>query len=86
VHLRLDAIVNTNGDVVLNCYENNLALNPVTAPVWEAIPGISQFIDDQLGINSGSQPFTSGRGGFGFATKDVTRRSYVDYVEIQRQT
>jgi hypothetical protein len=44
-----------------------------------------EFIDDHLGINSGSQPLTSGRGGFGFAVKDVTRRAFFDHVELMRQ-
>lgn len=85
VHLRLDMIVNTNGDVVLNCYRNDLLANPVTSPVWAAIPGLGQFIDDSLGVNSGSAALTSGRGGYGFWSKDVTRRSYVDHLELQRQ-
>lgn len=84
VHLRLDMIVNTNGDVVLNCYRN-ATVNSVASPTWAAIPGISQFIDDALGVNSGTAPFTSGRGGFAFQTKDVTRRSYIDHVELIRQ-
>lgn len=37
------------------------------------------------GINSGSQPLTSGRGGFGFSVKDVTRRAYFDHLELFRQ-
>ena len=43
------------------------------------------FIDDQLGINSGSQPLTSGRAGFGFSAADVTRRGFVDHIELYRQ-
>lgn len=46
---------------------------------------MAQFIDDHLGINSGSQPLTSGRAGFGFAVEDVTRRAFVDHVELMRQ-
>jgi hypothetical protein len=46
---------------------------------------MEQFIDDHLGINSGTQPLTSGRAGFGFAVKDVTRRAYVDHIELHRQ-
>jgi|WetSurMetagenome_2_1015567.scaffolds.fasta_scaffold49301_4 hypothetical protein len=84
-HLRLDAIVNTNGDVVLRCYQNDLNAHTVTAPTWSAIEGISAVIDDQLGVNSGSQPYTSGYAGFGFECSDVTRRSYFDYLELQRQ-
>jgi hypothetical protein len=87
LHLRLDVIVNTNSDVVLRTYSNELNLHPLgTAPDWQPIAGMAEFIDDQLGINSGSQPLTSGRGGFGFAVEDVTRRAYFDHIELLRQT
>lgn len=86
VHLRLDVIVNTNGDVVLKVLANDLAAHPLgTAPDWQPVAGMVQFIDDQLGINSGSQPLTSGRGGFGMSVKDVTRRAYFDHLELFRQ-
>jgi hypothetical protein len=86
VHLRLDMIVNLNGDVLLQVFQNDLALHPLGgAPSWAAVPGMSEFIDDALGINSGSQPFTSGRAGFGFFTKDVTRRGFFDHLEVLRQ-
>jgi len=48
-------------------------------------PRFYRGIDDQLGINSGSQPLTSGRGGFGMSVKDVTRRAYFDHLELFRQ-
>ncbi len=86
VHLRLDVIVNTNGDVVLKVFQNDLAAHALgTAPDWQPVSGMVEFIDDHLGINSGSQPLTSGRGGFGCSVKDVTRRSYFDHVELFRQ-
>ena len=87
LHLRLDVIVNSNGDVVLKAYQNDLATNPLgSLASWQPIAGMAEFIDDQLGINSGCQPLTSGRGGFGFATRDVTRRAYFDHIELLRQT
>ncbi|MCP4678753.1 MAG: hypothetical protein GY854_25235 [Deltaproteobacteria bacterium] len=87
LHLRLDAVVNTNGDVVLKVFSNDLDANPLgSPPVWDPVPGMVEFIDDHLGINSGSQPLTSGRGGFAFATEDVTRRGYFDHIELLRQT
>ena len=87
VHLRLDMIVNLNGDVVLNVYRNDLiGPNTVVAPSWQAIPGMSQFIDDSLGVNSGTPALTSGRAGFAFQSKDVTRRAFFDHLEILRQT
>lgn len=87
LHVRLDVIVNDNGDVVLHVFQNDLALHPLgTSPDWQVVGGMSQFIDDHLGINSGSQPLTSGRGGFGCAFKDVTRRAFFDHIELMRQT
>ena len=86
LHLRLDVIANTNGDVVLKAHQNDLTAHALgTTPDWQPVPGMVEFIDDHLGINSGSQPLTSGRGGFGFSVKDVTRRSYFDHVELLRQ-
>ncbi|NVJ25110.1 hypothetical protein HUW62_28180 [Myxococcus sp. AM011] len=86
LHLRLDVIVNANGDVVLKAFHNDLASHPLgTPPDWKPVPGMADFIDDALGINSGSQPLTSGRGGFGFTVKDVTRRAYFDSLELSRQ-
>jgi hypothetical protein len=86
VHLRLDMVVNLNGDVLLQVFQNDLVANPLGgAPSWQPVAGMSEFIDDALGINSGTQPFTSGRSGFGFFTKDVTRRGFLDHVEVYRQ-
>lgn len=106
LHLRLDAVVNLNGDVILKVFQNDLTANDVDVPVWEPVPGIEDaalavthgdgtaFVDDALGVNSGLlnltgalvQPFTSGRMGFGFFTKDVSRRGYFDQIECLRQT
>ncbi len=85
LHLRLDMIVNLTGDVLLQAFRSDLVANPVSAPVWVAIPGISTFIDDALGINSGSAPYTSGRMGFGFQSADVARRGAFDHLEAFRQ-
>ncbi len=94
VHVRLDMIVNLNGDVVLNAFENaDLATNDVTAPVFTPIAGMDTlnpssgraFLDDALGVNSGSQPFLLGRAGFGFFCNDVTLRSFLDHIEVARQ-
>lgn len=86
VHLRLDMVSNQNGDVLLQVWSNDLAAHPVgSAPSWTPVPGLDQVIDDTLGINTGSSPFTSGRVGFGFWSKDVTRRAFFDAVEVYRQ-
>jgi len=84
-NLRLDVIRQPNDDVVLKMYKNDLTANPVTAPVWVAIPGMADFTDDNLGIATGSAPFTTGRSGFGFAATDITRRGAVDHVQLYRQ-
>lgn len=86
LHLRLDMIYNTNGDVRLQVFRSNLSTNPLSgAPNWQPVPGMSEFVDDALGVNSGSTPLTSGRAGFAFYTADVTRRGYVDHLEVHRQ-
>ena len=86
LHLRLDVIVNQNGDVVLQVFGNDLAAHPLgSAPSWQPVPGMTEFIDDCTGINSGSQPLTSGRAGFGVMVKDVTRRCFFDELELWRQ-
>ncbi len=86
LHLRLDVIVNPNGDVVLAAFRSDLSAHPLgTPPDWKPIAGMPTFIDDQLAINTGSQPLTSGHCGFGFAVADVTRRGYFDHLEIARQ-
>lgn len=93
LHLRLDMIVQGTGDVVLQCFENDLDSNDVDNPVWGLIPGmegsqhptLSGFVDDALGVNSGSAPFTSGRIGFGFRSEDVTRRAFFDHLVVARQ-
>lgn len=93
LHLRLDMILQGTGDVLLQAFINDLASNPVTAPVWATVPGmegpqypsIEGFVDDVLGVNTGSVPFTSGRAGMGFRVEDVTRRAFFDHVEIARQ-
>lgn len=80
MQLRLEVVVNLNGDVVINCYQSDPAAHPVTSPVWSPIQGIPRFIDDTLGVNSGSMPLTSGRLGFGMQSADISRRAYFDQV------
>jgi len=85
LHVRIDMIVNGTGDVILQCFENDLTANAVTAPAWTAIDGMTEFVDDSLGVNSGSAPFTSGYAGFAFYTAGQSRRGFFDHVEIARQ-
>lgn len=87
-HLRLDAIVEPNGDVLLRGYENNLTLHPLgTTPTWTAITGwpTTGYIDDRLHINSGSAPLWGGRLGFAFAVAaTLNARGAVDGLEAYR--
>lgn len=91
-HVRLDMIVNPSGDVVLRVYKSDLDSNDVTAPLWAVVDGLSAeidntaFIDDALGINSGSLPFSSGYMGFGFQVDGIARRAFIDHIECIRQT
>jgi hypothetical protein len=96
-HLRVDAIVQTSGDVVLRVYKNDVNAHPLNVPagwVWEEVVfedgwvgtfSDGYFIDDSVGINSGSLPLTSGFAGFGFKCTESARRAYVDCVGITQQ-
>ena len=84
-HLRLDAIVNPTGDVVLRCFQNDLTANTVSAPVWAAIPGITDFIDDALGVESGSPPLSGGFAGWGMWSAGDGRVCYYDHFRLARQ-
>jgi len=85
-HLRVDMIVNDNGDVTLQCFENDLDAQPLgVGPAWTAIGGMEEFIDDALQVNTGSPALTSGRAGYGIHVQDVTRRGYFDHIEVFRQ-
>lgn len=86
LHLRLDMRVNLTGDVVLSVFRNDLNANAVTSPVWAAVAGLEQIIDDTLGANTGSLPFTEGRMGYGARFADVGRRVYFDHIESIRET
>lgn len=86
LHLRLDMVVNLTGDVVLKVFENDLDVNPLgSPPVWTAIAGMDDFIDDNLQVATGTPPLTSGRAGKAFFTQDVTRRGFFDHVTLERQ-
>lgn len=86
VHLKLEMVYNTNGDVILNCYQSDLDAHAVSTPTWVAIAGMDPFTDDALGINSGSLPYTSGRVGFGGQFADITRVALFDHAIVEKQT
>lgn len=85
VHLRLDATVQGSGDVLIQVFENDLDTNDVTTPVWSAIDGMSDFVDDALGVNSGSLPLTSGSFGFACQVSNISRRAAFDHLRVERQ-
>lgn len=86
-HLRLDVIVNPQGDVVLNVFKNDLDVNTVTSPNWEAISGMDSFVDDSVGALTGTAPLISGfRGFFGhFNDGEAGKVSLIDHVELEQQ-
>jgi hypothetical protein len=93
LHLRLDMILQGTGDVILQCFQNDLTAHSVSSPSWVMVPGmegpnsptVDGFVDDALGVNTGSAPFTSGYAGFGAKLEAVTRRAFWDHVEVARQ-
>jgi len=86
-HLRLDVLVNPHGEVVLNCYQNDLTAHDVDAPTWAAIDGMDQYIDDSIGALSGTVPFLDTfHPFFGQYSEVVGATTLWDYVEVYRQT
>lgn len=85
-HLRLDCIVQPNGDVLLQCYASDLSSHPLSgAPSWQAIDGMAEFVDDALQVNTGSAPLWGGCWGFAFAVKAaLNRRGAFDALEAYR--
>lgn len=83
-HLRLDVLVNPQLDVVLNVYRN---LGNVTTPTWVAIPGMDSYVDDSLGVLSGSVPLVLDfRGVIGHYAGGVAGTvSLIDHIELSRQ-
>jgi hypothetical protein len=80
VHLRLDVTVAPGaGSCLLEVSKNDLAAHPLSgAPVWEAIPGMAAYTDDD-------SPLVSGDVGFAMCSTDIGRRGYFDALELHRQ-
>lgn len=85
VHLKLEAIVEPNGDVLLRAKKNNVLAHGVNSPVWDDILGMDDFVDDNLAVNSRSNPLTSGLMGFGTRMDDVQRRTYFYWITTAAQ-
>lgn len=84
VHLKLTIIAQANGDVVLRCYRSASDLDE--AADWQPIEGLDEFVDDVTKINSGSDPLTAGRPGFGFSYLGKNRVAAISNLQITRQT
>lgn len=87
-HLRLDVVVQPNGDVLLQVFSNDLTSNPLgSAPSWTAIAGMAEYIDDVLRVATGTAPLWGGCLGFAFAVDgSVARRGAFAALEAYRQT
>lgn len=85
--LRMDPIVQPNGDVLIKVYQSDLTTRVVTNPSWETIPGFDSegYIDDVLEINSGSAPLWGGCVGYAFAVNQaLNRRGAFDAIQAFR--
>jgi hypothetical protein len=85
IHVQLEFVANGGADAILRVRQNDLTVNDVTSPVWDPVDGMDDFVDDAVGINTGSVPFSSGYVGYAFYASNVTRRAAVDHVLITRQ-
>lgn len=85
--LRLDVIVNPQGDVVLNVLASDLTLHTVSSPSWAAVPGMDSFTDDGNGILTGTLPLTTGFRPFfsHFNEGESGKVSMFDQLEAFRQ-
>jgi len=75
-NMRLDAIVEPCGDVLLKVFANDLVAHPLgTTPDWQPIVGMADFVDGITGIASGSAPLILGGWcGFAFAVAAAVNR------------
>ncbi|MGD2043584.1 MAG: hypothetical protein PVJ28_08040 [Acidimicrobiia bacterium] len=87
-HLRLDAIVQPNGDVLLQVFANNLTTNPLgSTPSWQPIAGMADYIDDAKRINTNSEPLLGGFVGWAFAVSNsLNRRGAFKAIQAYRVT
>lgn len=91
-HLRLDAIVQPNGSVLLKLFANDLALYPLNRPdlhVWASVPGFPSagVVDDKLQIRTNSAPLWGGYCGFAYSVAQaVNRRAAFDGIEVYKVT
>lgn len=91
-HLRLDAIVQNNGSVLLKVFSNDLASYPLDEPashVWTNVPGFDAngIVDDAIEIRTNEAPLWGGYAGFGFSVSQaLNRRAAFDGIELYKVT
>jgi hypothetical protein len=86
VHLQMDVIVQPHGDVHIQVAQNDLSANDVTSPSWAAIDGMPEYIDDVLGVRSGTPPYSNGGyAGIAYYTEEIGRYGLIDHVKVARQ-
>jgi hypothetical protein len=84
VHVRLQAVVQVGGDVLLVAEKNEVSLG--SPPVWTPIPGMpDRIVDGVTQIVTGSAPLITGRAGFGWHFTATNKAAGVDYIEGARQ-
>jgi hypothetical protein len=92
-HLRLDVILQGTDDVILQVYRNDLNAHNVDSPVWVLVPGMegasyptfAGFVDDSLGVNTGTVPLAGGYAGFATRFEVSNRAAYFDHIAVDRQ-
>ena len=87
IGLKLDLVHNPQGDLVLNVYRDLSAPLSPAAPDWQRIAGFSSsYVDDNLGVLSGSVPITAQKYlGFGFFFRETSAVASIDYVKHAAQ-
>jgi hypothetical protein len=86
-HLRLEVLVNPHDEVILIVKQNDLAANAVTAAVWEAVDGMDDYVDDSIGILTGSLPYLGSFYPFyGMYTAAAGSQALFDHIVVARQT
>lgn len=85
--LRLNAIEQPSGAVTLQVEQNILSTSqPCDNPTWESINGMAPFVDDAVGINTGTVPLIGGYAGFATAyQQSIATRAGFDHIQIMRQ-
>lgn len=86
LHIQVDIIRQPSDDVLIKVWENaDLSGDPVDTPDFVLVPGMEAFVDDNLGITTGSQPYLGGYCGLVYYTKSTGRYAFHDYFKLARQ-